>query len=100
VTVPTLVECVPSFSDGLADQIQFASIPIAAGGSFTATATQTGVIDNSQATFTYTFSGNFHGTTTSGQARAAGQLREDITFNNGTAYSCTTGPQTWSATGP
>ncbi|HEY1517777.1 MAG TPA: hypothetical protein VGF91_15245, partial [Solirubrobacteraceae bacterium] len=92
VSVPTLVECVPSFSDGLADHIQFASIPISASGSFTATATQTGVIDNSPATFTYIFSGQFTG------AHAIGSLQEGVAFNNGTAYSCTTRPQTWSAT--
>jgi hypothetical protein len=81
-------------------QIQFASIPILAGGSFSATATQTGVIDSHSATFTYTFSGHFHSITASGAERAAGQYREDITFNDGTAVSCTTNPQTWSATGP
>ena len=52
------------------------------------------------AQFTYTFVGHFHGTTTAGVERVAGQLREDITFNDGTAYSCTTNIQTWSATGP
>jgi hypothetical protein len=96
LTVPTNLACTPSFT-GFGDHIQFASIAIT-GGSFTGSATDTGVIDNSPATYTYTFNGNFHGTNTSGTERVAGQLRETITFDNGTSYSCTTGPQTWSAT--
>jgi len=72
------------------------SIAIAADGSFTGTATQTGVIDNSPATFTYTFSGHFHGTDASGDERAAGTWRENITYNNGTA--CTSNTNPWSAT--
>ncbi len=98
VTVPTSLACTPSYS-GLGDHIQFASIAIT-DGSFTGSATDTGVIDHSTATYTYTFNGNFHGTSTSGVERVAGQLRETITFDNGTSYSCTTGPQTWSASGP
>ena len=62
--------------------------------------TETGTFDDVPATFTYTFSGNFHGITTAGVERAAGELRENITFNNGTGFSCTTNSQTWSATGP
>jgi hypothetical protein len=99
VTVETLLECTPSYSDGVADHVQFASIPIAADGSFTSgSVTETGVIDNEPATFTYTFSGNFHGTNTAGTERIAGEIREEISFNNGGQISCTTSPQTWSAT--
>ena len=71
---------------------------VAKDGSFSAKATQSGVEDGSAATFTYTFSGHFHGTNSSGDERAAGSLREDVTYNNGTAYSCTTGTQPWSMT--
>jgi hypothetical protein len=42
---------------------------------------------------------HFHATNTAGNERVAGQFREDITFNNETAFSCTTNIQTWSATG-
>jgi Divergent InlB B-repeat domain len=96
LTVPTSMGCVPSKT--VNDQLQFGSIPIAADGSFSGTATQTGVIDSATAQFSYTFSGHFHGTNTSGAERVAGQLREDVTFNDGTAFSCTTNVQTWSAT--
>jgi hypothetical protein len=98
VKVPTQLGCTPSKTFN--DQLQFASIPIAADGSFSATATQTGVLFGATAQFTYTFAGHFHGTTTAGVERVAGHFREDITFNDGTAYSCTTNIRTWSATGP
>ena len=99
VTVQTLLECTPSYSSGVADHVQFASISIAADGSFTSGGvTDTGVIGNEPATFTYTFSGNFHGTTTAGTERIAGEIQEKISFNNGSQISCTTNPQTWSAT--
>ena len=74
------------------------SIPIAADGSFSGKATQNGVHGGNPATFTYTFSGHFHGTDTSGEERAAGTWRDDVTYNNGTAYSCTSDTNPWSAT--
>src|SRR5207253_2841194 len=95
VKVPTLLGCTPSKT--FTDQLQFASIPIAADGSFSGTATQTGVLFGTTAQFAYTFAGHFHGTNTAGVERVAGQFREEITFNDGTAYSCTTDIRTWSA---
>jgi hypothetical protein len=74
------------------------AIAIAANGSFTTTTTETGVINGAAATITYTFSGHFHGTNSSGVERAAGQVRDAITYNNGTAYSCTSNNLSWSAT--
>ena len=97
VSIPTVgIGCAPTNS--FAHQLNVASIPIGADGSFTSTTTQTGVLSGAPATFTYTFNGHFHGTTSSGHERVGGQLREDITFNNGTAYSCTSNEQSWSAT--
>src|SRR5206468_1026878 len=61
-------------------------------GSFSGSASQDGVFANTNAHFTYTFSGH---TTVPG---FAGQLRENITYDNGTPYSCSTDIQTWSAT--
>src|SRR5581483_1329882 len=89
--------CTPG--GGYVDQsFSIAAITIAANGSFSATATQTGVINGAPATITYTFSGHFHGTNSSGVERAAGQVRDDITYNNGTVYSCTSDNLSWSAT--
>ena len=74
-----------------------ASMPIAADGSFTATATQATIESNVPAQIALTFRGHFHGSNANGVQRVAGQLREDITYNNGTQVSCTTAAQTWSA---
>ena len=59
---------------------------------------RTGLAFNTPAHFTYTFSGHFHGKSSSGTERVGGQLREDVTFNDGTAYSCTTNTLPWDAT--
>jgi hypothetical protein len=97
VNLPTVrLDCTPGGTPY--DHLQIADIAIASDGSFTATTTQDGIFASSAAHFTYTFSGHFHGTTTDGAARLAGRFREDITYNNGTAYSCTSDDQTWSVT--
>ena len=50
------------------------------------------------AKFKYTFSGQFHGTGSAGVVRVAGTLREDITYENGSKFECTTNGETWSLT--
>ena len=99
VVVNVAPTCTPSFSYG-ETEVEFASIPIAADGSFSGSSTVDGVVDNAPAQSTYTFVGHFHGTNTSGTERVAGQVRDDITFSNGTSFSCTTNLTSWSATGP
>ena len=60
VTNSDRLNCAPgtSFNDS---SFNISNIAIASDGSFTATATQTGVESGFPATFTYTFSGHFHG---------------------------------------
>ena len=82
VTVPTSLGCAPTKTFG--DHLGMGEITLAGDGGFSATTAQDGVLFGSPAHFTYTFSGRFTGT------RAAGTLREDVTFDDGTAYSCTT----------
>jgi hypothetical protein len=98
VDIPvTTVGCTPS--KGFDDQLVIGSITIGSDGSFSSTTSADGVVSGGAvAHFTYTFRGHFHGTTSAGAERAAGQFREDITFDNGTAYSCTTNDLWWSAT--
>jgi hypothetical protein len=67
-------------------------------GSFVATGSQTGVFAGYKATFSYSFRGNLEAGTAKGPASGTGSLREDITYDNGTTYQCTTNNQTWSAT--
>ena len=96
VTIPTAaLGCAPARS--FYDHLSFTDVTIEADGSFSATATQTGVASGVPAQYTYRFSGHVHGPTAAGATRIAGAFREDITYNNGTAYSCTTNDQTWSA---
>ena len=73
-----------------------ASIPINADGSFSATTTVTGVIGNAPVHFTYTFSGHFHGRNSSDNARVAGSVRENLSYD-GTSTACTSNTQSWSA---
>ncbi|WP_231379426.1 hypothetical protein, partial [Candidatus Solirubrobacter pratensis] len=89
VTVPTYLGCTPSKT--FYDHIGIADIAIAPDGSFTATTTQTGVLAGAPAHFTYTFSGHFQGTLVSGT------YREDVSYDDGTAFACTTNPTTWTA---
>jgi hypothetical protein len=74
-----------------------ASIPINSDGSFFSTTTQTGLVGNVPATFTYTCTGHFDGPT-GGLARVDGIWREDVTYaNSGTSYNCTTNNQSFYA---
>jgi hypothetical protein len=72
--------------------------PIASDGSFVVTSTRSGLHSGAPATFTTTFAGHVHGTNSSGVARLSGDLREDITYDDGTVHTCTSNVQAWSAT--
>ncbi|HWF34385.1 MAG TPA: hypothetical protein VG295_03410 [Solirubrobacteraceae bacterium] len=88
--------CIPGGS--LQDHIGVGEIPIAADGSFTSVTSQTGIVGSASATFTYTFSGHFHGPSSGGAARVSGVFREDVTYANGASYSCSSNDESWSAT--
>src|SRR5204862_3354228 len=75
--------CTPAKSFGV-NEPHFASIAINADGSFKIGRASCRDRVYTSAQVTYTLSRHFIGAT------AAGQLREDVTFNDGTAYSCTT----------
>jgi hypothetical protein len=90
------LECTPSGS--VRNAITIGTVPVAADGSFNTTTTQSGVINSSPATLTYTFSGHVHGPSSSGVARLAGTFREDITYGTGTTTTCTSDQQSWSVT--
>ena len=92
----TVVGCTPS--EGFADHFEVASVVINPDGSFSSTTEQEGVLKNLPAKFKYTFSGQFHGTGSAGVVRVAGTLREDITYENGSKFECTTNGEDWSLT--
>jgi hypothetical protein len=95
VSVPTSIQCSPTKT--FAGQLSIADIAIAEDGSFSASTSQNGVVNGAPATFVFTFRGHFHGLSSSGVARMAGVLREDVQFDNGTAYSCSSDDQSWYA---
>ena len=96
VTANVELGCSPGGSFN--DQLNIAEISIQPNGSFNGKLTQEGVIDEAPAHFTYSFSGHFHGVSSSGVPRVAGTLREDVTYDNGTTYTCTSNNQSWTAT--
>jgi hypothetical protein len=98
IAFPALLECSPTRPDFYDNNFAIADIAILPDGSFSGSATKTGVLYGTTATFTYTFKGHFHGANTAGAARLAGTYREDVTFDNGTAYSCMSDEQNWTAT--
>jgi hypothetical protein len=89
--------CTPgaSFQDS---SFNIPSVAIASDGSFSGTATQSGLHDGFPAQFTYTFNGHFHGTSSSGVERAAGQWREDVTYDNGSTFTCSSNTFAWTMT--
>ena len=86
VAITIDLSCTPG--SGFRDEVQFDEIPIAADGSFSATAEQDAVIANTAAKLKYVFRGHVHGTDADGRARIAGIAREDATYDNGVARSC------------
>ena len=95
------LDCAPN-SVVVNDYYTLANATIAANGSFTGSATQHGVIRvsgiNYPATFSYVLTGHFHSVNNTGVERAAGTFRETLTYNDGTAQTCTTDDLAWSAT--
>jgi hypothetical protein len=87
------VPCSPS--GGEYYEFHVAEIPINADGSFTSSTSEERVVAGAEAKVTYTFDGHLHGFSSSAQERIAGSFREDLTYNNGTSYSCTSGTDTW-----
>jgi hypothetical protein len=98
VSIPTLyLNCMPG-NTWPSDAIAISSIPLSAGGSFSSTSTQSGVWNGNPATFTYVFRGHFHGVDASGTPRAAGLVRETVTFTDTTAHTCTSNNIGWAVT--
>ena len=96
--VVSFVACTPGGSR-YENHLTIAHAVINPDGSFAATGSQTGVFGGANATFNYSFTGNYEGLSASGVPQAYGSLREDITYSaNGASYTCTTNNLTWSAT--
>jgi hypothetical protein len=95
ISIPTVIlDCTPGGANP-SNGLSIASAKINSTRSFTATSTQTGVFAGQPAKFTYLFRGNFHSLSPAGVPRAAGTFRETITYNDGTARTCTSNELTW-----
>jgi len=99
INIPVVVlSCTPS-GDGSPDEpFGIASIPLKSNGSFTGTATQTGVYNGFHATFTYAFRGNYQGLNSSGVPTVTGTFNETLKFTDSAKRTCTSGTQSWTAT--
>jgi hypothetical protein len=97
ISIPTVfLDCTPGGATP-SNGLSIASAKISPTRSFTATSTQTGVFAGQPAKFTYLFRGNFHSLNPAGVPRAAGTFSETITYNDGTARTCTSNELTWTA---
>lgn len=65
--------------------------------SFTATISQSGVLNGVNARWTYSVTGRFQGNNAAGAATAAGVHREDIVFTDTPNRTCTSNEQPWTA---
>ena len=97
IAIPAVIlDCTPGGTSP-DSELSIAAATISSTRSFTGTATQTGVFEGHTAKFTYLFRGNFHSLSPAGVPRAAGTFKETVTYNNGTAYTCTSDELTWTA---
>jgi hypothetical protein len=97
----TVLPCAPSKI--VYDHFEMPEVTVGPEGAFSHSGEQEGMVETAYdeyepAHITYTFSGHVHGAGKSGEPRLAGVYREDVTYNNGTSYSCTTSDQSWTAT--
>lgn len=92
------VNCSPagsSYRDVTSIQILAGSIR--PNGTFAAKNSDQGLVNGVKAKFKSTFSGTLHPATATVPANATGTLRLDITYNDGTAHTCTSNNMAWQA---
>jgi hypothetical protein len=93
VSAPQFLHC--SDATGLSDELIVPAAPIKSDGSFTATATSTGILNGQSASYSWRFGGNFHSIGSNGAVRAAGTMRETISFPD-SGVTCTSNTEAWS----
>src|SRR3954452_6385504 len=98
VTIFNTLACAPN-GKTFNDTFTLSPATINPDGSFSATQAHDGVLRiataSFPATYSYTFTGNFHGLSSGAVQRAAGTWQETVTYNDGTAQTCTTNPLPW-----
>jgi hypothetical protein len=101
ISIPlTGLGCFPAGSGANDRTFTIAQTAVRADGSFSATASQSGVYGGATASFHYFFSGSFQGPNANNVGSAAGVFREDITYTDtaGVQQTCTTNMAAWTAT--
>ena len=98
LSIPTVfIACTPSGAYPSTDHLEILKTAIKRDGSFTATASQTGVFAGVKATFTYSVTGQFQKAAAGSAATAAGSYRQDIVFTDSATHKCTSNNQSWTA---
>jgi len=97
ISIPQVsLACAP-IGGAIPEPFAIAAATIKSNGSFTTTATETGIVSARPATFSYTFRGNFQGV--SGTAKASGTFSETVKYTTTTGpVTCTSNTQSWAAT--
>jgi hypothetical protein len=91
------VTCTPG-GQRVANEFVIDSLALASNGSFAKTVQRSGVYGGSPATYHFSLTGEVNGVNSAGQVQAAGSLISTMTYNNGTAYSCTSSKLPWQVT--
>jgi hypothetical protein len=94
VSDPWQLHC--SDNNALDDGLIVPAATINADGSFAATVHSSGILNGHPTDYTYTFRGNFHSIGPDQTERAAGTMRETVTFTD-TNVMCTTDTLAWTA---
>ncbi|HKC28988.1 MAG TPA: hypothetical protein VKB75_13335, partial [Jatrophihabitans sp.] len=84
-----------SDGNGLIDELIVPAATIAADGSFSGSASDSGTVGGHPTQFSYSFRGNFHSIGADSAERAAGTMRESLTFTD-TNVICTSNTEAWS----
>jgi hypothetical protein len=83
---------------GIPSKLTLAEATIKSDRTFTSKTTQSTVVNQVNATVTYTVKGTFQGVDAAGAPTAAGMYRQDIVFADASARTCTSNDQTWTVT--
>jgi hypothetical protein len=97
IAIPTvLLDCTPGGRTS-SSELTIAATAVHSSRSFNATATQSGIWQGFPAKFRYKFSGNFTTANSAGELQAAGRFSETVSYNDGTAHTCSSDQLTWTA---
>ena len=95
ITAPSALVCAPTGSQ-VSDHLTVSEVAVMPDGSFTSQTSQEGVLNGTNAKFTYTFAGHFEDPP-GAKPTAAGIWREVVVLASGTSTMCDSGEISWQA---